>query len=348
MPVQWSTFRHRRRMPPSCPVFSASSARSSFAPSPSRLPGQEAFRFRHALIRDAAYERLPKDARSDLHRQFVAWLERVTRDRTDEFAEFLGYHLEQAYRYRAEIGAVDSDALDVAAQARRRLAQAGRLAFRRGDARAAVSLLARAHSLPSGDEQTSSKLAPDLGLALFQAGEFERAEEVFSDAIEAAVAIGDRATELHARLLRDQLWLHHHPERVDFAAARRAAEESLAVFRETADEEALTRAWHVLWEVCSLTGEAGAQRDAAEQALRHARRADSRLDEAWSLTQLGYALIDGPTPVSEGVSVCETLWHELGGDPLGEAMVGAFHASLLSDARPLRRGAEACSNAATR
>src|SRR2546430_15401706 len=36
-------------------------------PDKSQIPGDDAFRFRHLLIRDAAYEALPKAVRADLH-----------------------------------------------------------------------------------------------------------------------------------------------------------------------------------------------------------------------------------------------------------------------------------------
>jgi hypothetical protein len=39
------------------------------------LPGQEAFRFRHLLIRDAAYQALAKADRAELHERFARWLE---------------------------------------------------------------------------------------------------------------------------------------------------------------------------------------------------------------------------------------------------------------------------------
>jgi class 3 adenylate cyclase len=38
--------------------------------------GDDAYRFRHLLIRDAAYEALPKETRAELHERFAAWLER--------------------------------------------------------------------------------------------------------------------------------------------------------------------------------------------------------------------------------------------------------------------------------
>ncbi len=40
-----------------------------------QLAGEDGFRFRHILIRDAAYDALPKAVRADLHARFAAWLE---------------------------------------------------------------------------------------------------------------------------------------------------------------------------------------------------------------------------------------------------------------------------------
>jgi class 3 adenylate cyclase len=67
-------------------------------PDPPLFAGEDAFRFRHLLLRDAAYESLPKAERAELHEQCADWLaaggERI------ELDELLGYHLEQSYRYR--------------------------------------------------------------------------------------------------------------------------------------------------------------------------------------------------------------------------------------------------------
>ena len=43
------------------------------------LLGDDGFRFRHALIRDAAYAAIPKATRADLHERFARWLERARR-----------------------------------------------------------------------------------------------------------------------------------------------------------------------------------------------------------------------------------------------------------------------------
>jgi predicted ATPase len=65
-------------------------------PEHSDIAAEDAFRFRHILIRDAAYQALPKRARSELHEGFADWLEA----KAPEQDEILGYHLEQACRRR--------------------------------------------------------------------------------------------------------------------------------------------------------------------------------------------------------------------------------------------------------
>ncbi|MDQ3823092.1 MAG: AAA family ATPase, partial [Actinomycetota bacterium] len=86
-------------------------------PDASRYAQQDGFRFRHSLIRDAAYERIPKAVRADLHGRFADWMERHTSDRAAELEEIRGYHLEQAYRCRAEVVGVDSDTQALAVRA---------------------------------------------------------------------------------------------------------------------------------------------------------------------------------------------------------------------------------------
>ena len=61
--------------------------------------GARTFRFRHLLIRDAAYESIPKEFRADLHERFGRWLESTAGERATEYEEVVGYHLEQAHRY---------------------------------------------------------------------------------------------------------------------------------------------------------------------------------------------------------------------------------------------------------
>src|SRR5919109_1363767 len=113
-------------------------------------PGDElAYRFGHLLIRDATYQGLLKRTRAKLHEQFVDWADRVNRERNRaaEYEEILGYHLEQAYRYLAELGPLDDHGRELGRRAAERLASAGRSAFGRGDMTAAAGLLDRAAAL---------------------------------------------------------------------------------------------------------------------------------------------------------------------------------------------------------
>src|SRR6202011_2564205 len=102
--------------------------------------GEDAFRFRHLLIRDAAYDALSKAERAELHECFAGWLRERTGDLA-ELDEIIAYHLEQAFRYRAELGPVDERARGLAAAAAECLDLAGRRALDRGDMAAAVNLL---------------------------------------------------------------------------------------------------------------------------------------------------------------------------------------------------------------
>lgn len=72
-------------------------------------------RFRHLLIRDAAYASLPKSRRAQLHDQFGSALEAAAGD-PDQFTEILAHHAERAFTLSEEL-ALEGELL--AARARR-------------------------------------------------------------------------------------------------------------------------------------------------------------------------------------------------------------------------------------
>ena len=94
-------------------------------PDRAQIAGDDGYRFRHLLIRDAAYDALPKAVRADLHARFADWLDEHG-DALVERDEIVGYHLEQAARYRAELGQPDAALADRAAAATRRRRQTAR------------------------------------------------------------------------------------------------------------------------------------------------------------------------------------------------------------------------------
>ena len=117
-------------------------------PSPATLAGDDAFRFRHLLIRDAAYEALPKATRAELHERFADWMGGHGESLV-ELDEITGYHLEQAARYRLELG---KPAPELAARAAALLAATGAQALDRVDMHAAANLLTRASELLGPDD----------------------------------------------------------------------------------------------------------------------------------------------------------------------------------------------------
>jgi class 3 adenylate cyclase len=107
----------------------------------------DAYRFRHILIRDAAYATLSKGERAELHERFADFQERAAGDRLSEYEEVIGYHLEQATHYRQGLGRNDERTRDLARRAAQLLGAAGIRAIQRGDGLASNRLLERCRAM---------------------------------------------------------------------------------------------------------------------------------------------------------------------------------------------------------
>ena len=143
-------------------------------PDPPHASGEEAFRFRHALIREAAYERMPKETRAELHERYAGWLEEAAGEPSGELEETIGYHLEQACRHYGELGLSDERTHQLARRASVRLASAGQAAVYR-DTPVASSLLERAAALLPAEDAARLEILPELAEALFLAGKLAQA-----------------------------------------------------------------------------------------------------------------------------------------------------------------------------
>src|SRR4029453_18254606 len=115
------------------------------------LPREILYHVLHLLIRDAAYEAIPKSQRAEMHERFADWLEHVAGDAVAEQEEIVAYHLEQAHTYRTQLGPPDERTEAIARRTREHLASAGRRASGRGDHGAAVNLFRRAAAGEAGD-----------------------------------------------------------------------------------------------------------------------------------------------------------------------------------------------------
>jgi len=275
----------------------------------------ESFRFRSLLIRDAAYESLPKQARAELHESFASWMEAAMEDRLEEVQEIVGHHFERAFRYRAELGPVDDQALRLASRAGEHLAAAGSRAYARGDVFAACGLLDSAIELQPVD---GLALVPVLGEALMEAGQLPRAEDVLTRGATAAAEVGDVGLEAHVRCALLRLRLLTDPE-LGVERVRLEAESFIPLFEARGDDLGLTKAWQLVAQTCNFALQFSAMGQAGRRALEHARRARSRRDEAEALFWLPLAAVLGPVPLEEGIALCEELLREAEGNELDEA-----------------------------
>jgi class 3 adenylate cyclase/tetratricopeptide (TPR) repeat protein len=287
-------------------------------PHPSIFRWEDGFRFRHLLIRDEAYIGIAKETRADLHERFAEWLEETAGERTGEIDEILGYHLEQAFRYRGELGPIDEAGLRLGTRAAERLAAAGRRALARGDARAASSLLARATSLLPHETPGREDLLVALGGALVIAGEFARAEAALGEAVETSAAAGNRRTELHALLERNFLRALTDPVGGG-PELRRATEEALPELEQLGDDLGLAKAWRRIADVHWLQNHWDEQQVALEKAIAHARRARDEREAAASLMRLPMALYYGPIPARDARLRAEEILEETHGARMVES-----------------------------
>ncbi len=149
-------------------------------PASSWLLGEPVLRFHHVLIRDAAYRRLLRNTRAELHARFAEWLEGRAGGSL-EHDETIGWHLEQAHQHLRELGPLDAKGRALGESAARYLAAAGRRALARDDLRPAASLLGRALERLDSADAARAELALDWCEALLAAGEVGRAAQAIAE-----------------------------------------------------------------------------------------------------------------------------------------------------------------------
>ena len=273
-------------------------------PSEGLVAGDDAFRFRHLLIRDAAYDALPKATRADLHRRFAAWLAEHGTDLV-ELDEILGVHLEQSARYLDELGASDRR---LSAAAAGRLGAAGRRALARGDNPAAETLFRRGSALLPTDADERLRLLVLLGAALYRLGRLVEAEAVLVDAAGAARAAGNRGAELDAEVQLAEVTLHVAPDvESGQAAARAIVRDTIAWADGAADTERLARALDFAGRLHFWSGEITSATEALERAAVLARDAGDAATEVMSTSYLVGCWHTGPLPVRAGLARIEEV-----------------------------------------
>ncbi len=298
-------------------------------PAEASFTGEAAFRFKHILVRDAAYQGTAKKLRGELHEQFAGWLEHLLGSRVIEYEEILGYHLEQSYRYRSELGPVDDEARALGTRAAERLANAGRRAARRGDIDAASGLLARASDLLPPGHTARARIVVDHGGALMDAGRNAEAARVF-DELDGSQGV-DEVSRALADVCRGEIELQLASTTDTVDALHRQAHAAIELFAARDDVEALLRACWVSYLTSMTIGRSGAAREAIDRLGVVADRLQHPL--AGRLPgMLAMNLAWGPTPVAEALDATARMLQTVRDDPAAEPFVLAGHAYLLAQA----------------
>jgi class 3 adenylate cyclase/tetratricopeptide (TPR) repeat protein len=296
----------------------------------SDLPGQDAFRFAHALIREAAYNGLPKQRRADLHERVAGWIE----GKPGAQEETIGFHLGEAHRLLTELGLAGERERALATRAAERLESAGKAALQRGDAHAGARLLERAAALLGPDDPARAALLPALGAALLDAGRLADADSVLSEAVERA----PQGSPLAARARVEQ-------QLVGLQAGTGSAsddivESALSVLEADGDE---LGQWRALWLRALRAWIEGRCADADEafhRAADHARRAGDQAALFESLSWQASAALFGPTSVGDGIRLCHDIREQVRSSPVAEARAlqptAALHA-MAGDFEEARR-----------
>ena len=201
----------------------------------SSISGQDAFKFKHVLIREVAYGGLSKAARAGYHQRFAEWLRKHA---GEELLEVRAYHLDHATALLAELDGAPPKRL--ATEAATALEEAGRRALAREANATARKLLVRAVELEptverrfqaaraawrmsefpvvspemqkvlslareAGDKDLEARaLAALAEVSIFREGDVSRGEELAREALE--VAERDESKVLALEVLNTVAW----------------------------------------------------------------------------------------------------------------------------------------------
>jgi class 3 adenylate cyclase/tetratricopeptide (TPR) repeat protein len=283
---------------------------------------EDTFRFRHQLIRDGAYEGMPKELRADLHERFANQLDSGA-PAASVVDELLGYHLERAVLLRRELGEAEATTADLAARASSSLRAAGRRAMLRDDP-ASVRLVERALALARHADRAA--VLVDLAGALEGCGNLQRSAATSAVALDLARAAGDRRVAARARVAQLSVTMVNSKGEIDLASLDVTAQPLLGELEDLGDDEGMI-------DALLLLGQINVDRfDRAsgylERALARAEHTGDRRGVAFAAGSLALITAFGPVHAAEGIERCRDLRRRLADYPTMAAMVLRHEAVL--------------------
>jgi ketosteroid isomerase-like protein len=277
--------------------------------------GEPALRFHHGLTRDAAYRRLLKETRAELHGRLADWITAKV-GAAIEHDELLGWHLEQAHQHLRELGPLDAHGRALGERAARHLGAAGRRALARDDVSPAATLLGRAlHVLDTADPKRAD-LVLDWCEALLAAGDVTHAKAAIdelgsgiagprpgagSDPNPQPLTPNPRLQAWHT-CFADQLAVLTDPHALRTTVDALAA--AAVQLAELGDHAGEAKAHQVHALALQRLGAIGAAEAVLDKALAAARSAGDRRRSNAVLAGAPQAALWGPSPVTRASGRC--------------------------------------------
>jgi class 3 adenylate cyclase/tetratricopeptide (TPR) repeat protein len=275
---------------------------------PSTIQGEREFAFKHDLIREVAYARLPKGLRAELHVRCADWI--ASQQEQDEFVEIGAHHLEQACRLAGELER--SPVTPPVASAVEALSAAAHKAERREGLREADRLYERALALAGGQQP---EIAVELRLrrtrVLAALGDLDEAGERFGAVASEAGVVG--RADLRGAALVGLGNVRQKQGRG--AEARVPLTDANAIAEETGDAKLQVQ---TLFELATLDHDFAGDHELAVSELEHALELAARLGDRALLAEgelrLGFLLFaDGELEQAEAaLARSATIGSELG------------------------------------
>ena len=236
----------------------------------SSISGEDAFKFKHVLIREVAYGGLSKLARAGYHQRFAEWLRKRA---GEELLEVRAYHLDHATALLAELDG--SPPAELAQEAAAALEEAGRRALAREANATARKLLIRAVELEPTLERRFQAARAAWRMSEFPVVSPEM-EQVLRDAREQ----GERDLEARALTALAEVTVFRE---ADVGRAEELAREALGVAER---DESRVDALRILETVAWWRGRLTESEEYAQEQLEIARRLERPDIESEALLSL--------------------------------------------------------------
>jgi class 3 adenylate cyclase/tetratricopeptide (TPR) repeat protein len=270
------------------------------------IAGDIEYVFTHDLVRDVAYQQLPRNERAARHRRVAEWIEQTAGERIRDRAELIAHHYHTALGFASTTDARSHEHLRRAAM--RSSAAAADVAMS-VDSERALRHAETGLALVRPAEPERVELLGLASTCLERRGDLDRAEAAMVEAIQAARGTQDAAAEIRASLrlsLFQTTWgLGEEP----VGNLAEAAEVGLHVLEDLGDLVGVAEACLALGDAQYFLGQFSAAESAYERAIETGHKANRLRLVASAAGGLASALLEGPTPVDKALERVDTLRH---------------------------------------